>query len=381
MHIKQLAIPFILLASMSACGNKNHDGNVGINEILSISYFGADSHSLIPSILDSLMFIPLYGSIDHPIAHVDDLQINDQGYFILDQHRNIIHAYSPSGDYLYQIDATGKGPGEYLEIGCFSISDSALYTVDNYAKKINKYDIRDGSFIKNYDTPITVGGMRKLNNGNFLLCELPIEGATQTDASDGSRIYLADSTLKIIGSSLPFKNGRDKIQMPQLLKGGDGTISYGSYGYNGYTLLDSRDGHVVGNVSVTTSKPFNQAEIKDMQLTEALDFIDNNGYKFLVSTPLDAGRYVVFTIKEGQNGEVCVYDKVTSKKYFNSNTDFNNLFICPDESYNGKFYTIYNFGADFLDTQLKSGFNKPPHVADSIIRNDGTVLLCYTMKE
>ena len=54
--------------------------------------------------------------------------------------------------------------------------------------------------------------------------------------------------------------------------------------------------------------------------------------------------------------------------------------IAPDDAYGNSFYIVYNFGGEFLDGQLDMGFNRPPLVADSIIRNDGAVLLRYRMK-
>lgn len=45
---------------------------------------------------------------------------------------------------------------------------------------------------------------------------------------------------------------------------------------------------------------------------------------------------------------------------------------------NDKFYHVYFH--DFLDEQLEHGFNKPDAVSDSILRNEGSAILIYTMK-
>lgn len=344
-----------------------------------IDYKGENQQHLISSLIDSLIFIPLRGSVECPIVHVNDLQIHKLGFYILDQVRKMIHVYSLDGDLKYEIKAQGQGPEEYLEIACFTVSDSSIFVVDNYRMKIMEFHAADGKFKRTYKSPIVVGGIRTLENGNILLCEQPVVGVRETDESTGNRFYVVDRNFKIVQSMCPF-DSRDRFMMPQLITGDRNVFTYASYGFNGFTLLSPQDGHILGNVAVLTQRPFISEDIENMELREAFNYVKQHNMQFISSTPLNTERYTVINIKDGDAANICIYDKRSHILYFNSEDKYYNLLISPDGVYQNKLFTVYNFGEDVLDTQLEAGFNHPSHETDSIIRNEGAAILCYVLK-
>ncbi|MCM1093924.1 MAG: 6-bladed beta-propeller [Lachnospiraceae bacterium] len=339
-----------------------------------------DDKAFISSVIDTVEYLPLHGSIEHPIGRVDDMQINDKGFFILDQRRKIIHVYDSQGRWLYDLAAIGNGKGEYKEIACFAVTDDEIWVVDNFAKLVNKYSINDGAFIGSMKTPFPITGIRMLYNGDLLLAQLSVRGAVVPDEYQKMRLYVADSDLKIKKAFLPFGEHRDIFMVPQAFKDGDSTIIYSSYGFNGYTVIDAVDGSVSGNVAIKTAKPYDERKFgnKKISISKVADIVDHEGLQPVTSTPICTERFSIFTVKKTNIGNTYLYDRSKGTIYQNSSEDYHNLMGQPHAAKNGRFYLVRN--SDFLDEQLEHGFNKPDAVSDSILRNEGSAILIYTMK-
>lgn len=377
LQILTIIIPVIFCISC----NKSTDAEDTNVPILFEIDFSENLDAKISTLVDTLNFIPLIGSIEDPIAHVDELQIKDDKFFVLDKRRSIIYVYGKDGSKLYKIANLGKAENEYIEIACFAITDSTILIADNYGAKIIEYDVLTGNFKKSNEAPVVIDGIRPLNNYSFILAELPIEGANILESSINKRFYITDDHFKITKSSYPMGNVRDKYAMPSYLTGNDSSYVYASAGFNGYTLINASDGSIKGNVLINTENPLKYEEIADMPIQEAPEHIAAKNWQILTTTPRICGKYVLLHIKDGNSASPAIYDIENNQLYFNDYDDYHNLLISPHASDGNTFFTVYNFGEGFLDAQLEKGFNRPPNAADSIIRNNGTVILGYQMKQ
>lgn len=365
---------------ISSCNSHKHADNSEIATFYEIEYSKDNPSNYISSIVDSLEFLPLYGSIENPISHVDGLQVTENGIYIQDKRKNILHVYDKAGNRRFTLQSKGHASQEYLEIACFAVTDSSIFIVDNYGQKINEYRSDDGVFKNTYTAPIVIGDIRPLGNGDFILAEFPLEGVNILEGSDGHRLYVTDKSFIVKSSFLPFGNQRDKIGMGQFMSDNDSCIIYSSTGYNGFTKISAQDGSPIGNVCLNTPKPFNNEEIAGMNLSDAMNLIEKKQWQFLTTAPLQVGKYIHLSVKNNEVAEPAIYNEGSNQLYFNHNSSWHNNMIAPDDAHGDSFYVLYNFGGDFLDEQLKMGFNKPTSIADSIIRNDGAVLLRYRMK-
>lgn len=382
--MKQLLTTLIITGfaavTFVSCNNSKCDTASDIPLLYQIEYARDKQTKNIPSIIDTVEYIPLYGSVGNPISHVDELQVCEDGIFILDKRRNILHVYGKDGNRLFSINSLGHAEQEYLEIACFAVTDSSIFVVDNFGKKINEYSSDNGSFKRSHPAFIVIGGIRPTKNGNFILAELPFEGVNQLENSDGHRLYIADNTLRIKSSFYPYSDSRDRIGMGRFFSDNDSVIIYSSTGYNGFTKISAEDGDIIGNVSLNTANPLKNDIIAGMELSEAIDYVEKQKWQFLTTTPISALNYLCLSVKDDDTAEPCIYDLKSNELFFNDESSMYNNMIAPDDSYGDSFYAVYNFGSEFLDEQLKMGFNRPSQVADSIIRNNGTVLLRYKMK-
>ncbi len=379
--LTNLILTGLAAVTFVSCSNSERNTTNDIPLLYQIEYAHNNQTQTIPSIIDTVEFIPLYGSADNPISHVDELQVCEDGIFILDKKRNILHVYGKDGNRLFTLNSLGHAEQEYLEIACFAVTDSSIFVVDNFGKKVNEYSSDNGIFKRCHPTPIVIGGIRPTKNGNFILAELPLEGVNQLENSDGHRLYIADNSFRIKSSFYPYNKLRDKIGMGRLFSDNDSVIIYSSTGYNGFTEISAKDGSIIGNVSVNTANPFKNDAIAEMGLSEAMDFVEKQKWQFLTTTPISTLKYLCLSIKDNDTAEPCIYDTKSNELFFNDKLSMYNNIIAPDDAYSDSFYTVYNFGGEFLDEQLNMGFNRPSQVADSIIRNNGTVLLRYKMKQ
>ena len=339
-----------------------------------------DDKSLISSVIDTVEYLPLHGSIEHPIGRVDDMQITDKGFFLLDKRRKIIHAYTPEGRWLYDLAAIGNGKGEYKEIACFAVTDDEILVIDNFTKSVLKYSIDDGAFKESLKTPFPISGIRMLDNGDLLLAQLSGRDAVVSGEFKDNRLYIAGQDMMIKKEFLPFGENRDIIMMSQPFKDGDGSIIYASHGFCGYTILNTTDGSIIGNVAIKTAKPYDERKFGDnkISVSEAADIIDRDGMQLITYTPICSNRYSIFTVRDGDSSPIYLWDSETGTVYQNPTESYHNLLMRPHGVKNDKFYHVYFH--DFLDEQLEHGFNKPDAVSDSILRNEGSAILIYTMK-
>lgn len=375
--IAALSLSLILFG----CANKNTSESKSDIAILhEIDVTRADDKALISAVIDTVEYLPLNGSIEHPIGRVDDMQITNKGFFMLDQRRNIIYVYSSDGRWLYDLAAMGNGKGEYNEIACFTVTDREIWIVDNFTKTILKYSLDNGSFIESLKTPFPISGIRVLDNGDLLLAQDSGRGAVVSGEFQKNRLYIAAPDMTIKKEFLSFGENRDIIMMPQALKDGDGTIIYASQGFGGYTVIDATDGNLIGNVAIKTSNPYDESKLGDKNISgsEAMNIADREGMQLITSTPICSSRFSVFTVKDGNRGLTYLWDNSTGTVYQNPTESYHNMLIVPHGVNDDKFYHVHFYG--FIDELLEHGFNKPDAVSDSILHNEGSAILIYTMK-
>lgn len=373
-----LCICFLAAIACITC-TRAKDSDSSTDQLFEIDYRNADKDMLMSSIIDTIEYIPLFENFDEPITS-DQLQIKSNGIYLLDRRRNKIQAFNNDGHGKFVIKAIGQTEREYIEIACMAITDSSIFIADNFSNKINEYSTEDGAFKASYKAPIVIGDMRPLKNGGFLLAEMPWNGVKILEGSDNHRLYITDDTFKIVSSHYSYGKHRDKFGMRNYLSDNDSIIIYACRGYNGFTKISAIDGSIIGNIPVITNNPPDNELIADMSISDAADLAEQREWQYLASPPVIANNYIRLLISTGITAYPTVYDLNTGKFYFNNRNNMHNNLMDPDMACGDSFYRVYNFGAEFLDEQLAMGFNPPPHVADSVIRNDGAVLLRYKMK-
>jgi hypothetical protein len=102
--------------------------------------FRNDRKTDISEISLHINYIQLETSMESLIGETRQIKIKNGNIFILDRTPTIL-MFDMSGKFIRKIGRIGQGPGEYITIFDFLVSDSAIYTMDRTQLKIIKYDL------------------------------------------------------------------------------------------------------------------------------------------------------------------------------------------------------------------------------------------------
>ena len=91
--------------------------------------------------------VPLDNSV--PLGSITRVERNQAGIFVWSKNR--IYIFSDEGKILGQVGRSGRGPGEYVSISNFSLSDHEVLILDGYTRLLI-YDL-SGDFLRGRDIP------------------------------------------------------------------------------------------------------------------------------------------------------------------------------------------------------------------------------------
>ncbi|MDR1897865.1 MAG: 6-bladed beta-propeller [Prevotellaceae bacterium] len=135
--MKHLIYIFIVFTVAFSCKHTVADTEKDIDVA---ACFGNDRKMDISEISSQINYIQLETSEESLTGEIRQIKIKNGNIFILDNTPNIL-MYDMSGKFIRKIGRRGQGPGEYITILDFLVSDSAIYTMDRMQLKIIKYDL------------------------------------------------------------------------------------------------------------------------------------------------------------------------------------------------------------------------------------------------
>ncbi len=127
----------VLSAGCSRSGGEN---------VLSLRHNEVDSLDLSQA-LSVTGIVPLDSQV--PVGNIIRVKRNQTGIYVWTE--NQINRYSSDGTYLGIVGRVGRGPGEYVSISGFSLSDREVLLIDSYQRML-VYDL-DGEFLRGADIP------------------------------------------------------------------------------------------------------------------------------------------------------------------------------------------------------------------------------------
>jgi hypothetical protein len=142
------------MAQLSCQSNSNKDGKVmkyvhntasiplqNANEPVKLSLIENEYTDFYANI-DSIKIIPLETTDKSLIGNISRIFVIRDTLFIVDYYKTkSIFAFDMKGRYLYKINKTGNGPGEYLSINMVHIDHSTIQIIDWLSWKWIKYDL------------------------------------------------------------------------------------------------------------------------------------------------------------------------------------------------------------------------------------------------
>ncbi len=131
--------------SVFSCKKEDNNGEATTIDIIDISKLSkvSDNGEFIDAI-ESIEFIPLELTDEFLIGDVQKVMESDSSYYIYDlfddDEKGRLSVTDKQGHFIRHISRTGNGPGEYVRLDAFTMSDSILYLYDGYSSIISRFD-------------------------------------------------------------------------------------------------------------------------------------------------------------------------------------------------------------------------------------------------
>lgn len=317
-----------------------------------------------------------YISLETPeeafIYEADKVIMDDKYLYVADFRGNKICVYENDGTYIHCLDKKGMGPGEYFELRNFTTDGDNLYIIDNYKHKVFIYKCDDGSFAGEKDMPIVADDIEYLSDGHFVLGLMPM--SQRNIPHSRHLLFIVDPEFKIINRLLPYdEDERVPFAPMSFFKSDEENIYFSSLLFDGFTVIPRNNPDSLYHIAIDFEK-----RIPD-KIRGNSDEIDKGDYQCLCSTPVCCQNYWSFQVDADGYIQTVVYDKNRRLLMANNEMDASKILYDPIASYGNKYIT-YLADAGIYDELLKIGFPRADETTEANLRNEGAVLIVYTMK-
>ncbi|GAB6011599.1 6-bladed beta-propeller [Viscerimonas tarda] len=238
MRTKVIAIPellfFLLLAICSCTQEKGNSSNMQYvytkpslevqknSNIIDLNVTDTISNDLYDSI-DSINIIRLESTNESIIGVINKVYIAQDKIFVIDYFKSkAIFAFDLNGNFLYKIDKTGQGPGEYISINMAHIVNNTINILDYMSWKLISYDLTGNLLYEkrlNKPRPLDF-----IVDGGMIFCGFNAYNENSTPF----RVVIVDTLLAQKETMLPFTNTREDAVnlMSRFQKAVNGDILY-----------------------------------------------------------------------------------------------------------------------------------------------------------
>lgn len=151
---------------------------------------------LLSNIVDSVWYCKLETSPRSLVSTIVDLQVYDDNIYLLDIDQSLF-IFSIDGVFVKKIDNKGKGPGEYLDINCFTIDPfkKRLIFLDDRRNQLNYYSL-DGDFIEQKIAPFYFNEIEFVDE-NLIFVNKMRRNTSHLDSIDLYQLFGIDGDLRI----------------------------------------------------------------------------------------------------------------------------------------------------------------------------------------
>ncbi|MEO9887555.1 MAG: 6-bladed beta-propeller [Balneola sp.] len=138
-------------------------------------------------------------------ASVDELTLKNNKIFIFDREQGLkVLVFKLNGDFLFEINSYGRGPGEYIQPVDFVVDseNDVLSILDTGNFKVISYDLSTGIFINEKKFDFFTEYFTKTNNG-YLFFNNNFQNSTSPQ-----NLYFTDRNLNILDKKMPIPENK-----------------------------------------------------------------------------------------------------------------------------------------------------------------------------
>ncbi|PZX13413.1 6-bladed beta-propeller protein [Breznakibacter xylanolyticus] len=126
------------------------------------------------SFIQQVQYLPLETNENSMIARLDVMKKQGNKIFILDKTLSTVFIFNDKGDFVSKINKKGRGPGEYLYLKDFFVSNDKIHLLD-CTGQFFIYDM-NGHFINEIKLPFQANYCENLTDSIIVFQEINING-------------------------------------------------------------------------------------------------------------------------------------------------------------------------------------------------------------
>ena len=264
------------------------------------------------SFLDSVSYVSLDSK--NLIAHISELQYKNNRYYIVDDISKKLAVFDSVGHALFEIDAVGRGPGEYAEIADFYVTDEHIIILSRNLKKIITYDL-EGIVLEEVSIDDYINGLRPTESGYITYSTIGIRSSEDERPPGITELILSperhiNKPLQVFGGSyaqyayaqhVHFTEGNDGSYL--LLNPSDTIFSYKDDSLGVKYILDFGKKNIPKKHKELANLPHNY------------DFLDGKSYIVNKDYLIETDDFVFLEFKSGTYHKLIHY-KRRNKSFF-----------------------------------------------------------------
>lgn len=139
----------------------------------------------ISSVLESYRFVVLDASRSEALigGMIGKIKKHEQGYFVSCDWKRLL-SFDNDGNFRYEINRMGRGPGEYVMLADFDVQGETLAVLDS--EKINIHNAVDGAFIRTIPLDFVASNIKIMDDSHYMIY------------ATGHALHLIDDSGKVI---------------------------------------------------------------------------------------------------------------------------------------------------------------------------------------
>lgn len=293
---------------------------------------------------------------------------------IADYRYGLIFAYdSATGQQKFVIDSPGQGPGEYAELRSMACDKDKIYVVDNFRNQLLCYSGKDGSYLWSKPMTIVADDIETLDNGDFIFALNLGKNVRTSIPQKRARLFVTDENMNVTATYYPYDDGKyDAIGQKYYLTKNQGKIIFGSVMIDGFTVINSDD--ATQHTQFVYNFPNGLAD------SNCDDMHEVNQYQHLIVPPFVAGNNYIVSYATGSGFiNYSLWNSDTKLFYNNPKTNISKAIIPIVGALDDKFIA-YIDDYETYKTGIEHGFATGSAEVETHLKNEGAVLVFYTMK-
>jgi len=340
--------------------------------------------------IDSLFqfedLIPLAVPDSMFLSIVSEIKLIGDDYLVFDEKQAMLFRFDETGKFIRTYGSKGEGPGEYLGISDFEVSDGKVYLMSRGNQALFVFDVDSGEFLEKIDMGLWGDAMVALGHGEFLIY------MNHTSANDYFNVVRIGQDGKELGSYFKYdpKLESSGISVSGFLMRSGQEVNFSKPFHDTVYAYDQKEKDFKAKYHTDLLSKFmmeNQRDFKALASAETLVKSIRGGESMNGNYFLENSNYIVFNFLDYSTFKSGIMDKRNSEfivfAYSSQNPVFklfdNPQVLTDDDSLYFPIYGEKVLSEKYFDHKYKSEFQSKLQEELTLKGTDYPYFICISL--